>query len=370
MVKKGFALAFVLVAFVACGDVTGAGRGKAPEVIWRTPLAVRYSTSDQTPAADGERLYAIAGGMVTFSAHTGEIVWTYSLDRYIPSNAVLRNGRVFAAENIAFALDAETGAELWRFTPDEQASHGESTADEHAFYFGTWSHRVYALDQATGALLWSTDIGPDWQYTGIVKGVSVSGDTVYAAAREYTAANGYISNGWIVALDRTTGRELWRYRSGNGSQLRSVSSALTVAGRLLLASDLHGSSFFAVDRFTGQEVWRVESAPGFVGPVQAPVAVGDVAYLASNDEYVYAVELQTGRIIWKTHTPASNNAFVVCDDQIFVTWLGLSVLDRRTGRVLYQSPVDQHDFPTSRFARHGDRVYVLGSAAAYAYRCK
>lgn len=327
-------------------------------------------TSDETPVTDGERVYAIAGGMVTFSAHTGEIVWTHRLVRYVPRNPVLRNGRLFAAEQVAFALDAATGRELWRFTPDADGALGESTGDERAFYFGTGTHRVYALDAATGSLLWSTDVGPDWQYTGTVLGVSVSGDTVYAGVRQYNAENGYISTGWIVALDRTTGKELWRYRNGSGNDIRSISAAPTVAGRLLLASDLHGASFFAVDRFTGQEVWRVKGAPGYVGPHESPVAVGDVAYLASNDTYVYAVELQTGRVIWKTKTPASNHAFAVCGERIFVTWQGLSVLDRRTGRTIYQSDEETDEWPQSGFAVHGNRVFVLGNRAAYAYRCR
>jgi outer membrane protein assembly factor BamB len=362
-------LTSLLLLVPGCTEVLGLGGGEPPTLVWRTPLETRFQTSDEPSVTDGERVYAIAGGMVTFSAHTGEIVWTHRLVRYVPRNPVLRNGRVFAAEQVAFALDAVTGAELWRFTPDSDGALGESTADDRAFYFGTGTHRVYALDQATGSQIWSTDIGPDWKYTGIVLGVSVSGDTVYAAAQQYEAPNGYIATGWIVAMDRNDGRELWRYRSGNGSELRSVSSAPTVAGRYLLASDLHGSSWFAVDRFTGKEVWRIESAPGYVGPVQAPIVVGDVAYLASNDTYVYAADVATGRIRWKTKTPASNHAFAVCGNQVFALWGGMSVLDRRTGRVVYESDTEAYEYPRAGLSVHGDRVFMLGNRAAYAYRC-
>jgi outer membrane protein assembly factor BamB len=96
--------------------------------------------------------------------------------------------------------------------------------------------------------------------------------------------------------------------------------------------------------------------------------VGEVAYLGSNDTHVYAVQLQTGRVIWKRKLPASMNEFAVCGNRVFAVWFGLSVLDRASGRVLFQGNEDS-DYLTSGFAVHDDRVFVLGNRAAYAYRC-
>ncbi|CAA9321609.1 MAG: hypothetical protein AVDCRST_MAG68-1956 [uncultured Gemmatimonadetes bacterium] len=362
-------LACILSGAGACRESVGSAGGR-DQLLWRAPLEARDQGSISVPVTDGARVYAIGGGLVALDAQNGSVAWRAPLTKYAPINVALGGGRVFAVEELAYAFDAATGRELWRFTPDSDGALGESTADDRALYFGTGSHRVYALDAATGQPLWTTDVGPDWEHTGIVLGVTVSGDTLYAAVRQYNAANGYISTGWIFALDRGTGRVLWSYRNGEGKDIRSVSSAPTVAGRLLLASDLHGNSFFAVDRLTGKEVWRVNGARGYVGPRQAPSAVGEMAYITSSDTHAYAVELQTGRIVWKKKLPASSNSFAVCGDRIFAAWLGLSILDRNTGRVLYQSDDESSDYPTSGFAVHDDRVFVLGNRAAYAYRCR
>jgi outer membrane protein assembly factor BamB len=360
------ALLPLVLAAPSCRDAVGGG---GSPLLWRVALEARDQQSTVTPATDGTRVYAVAAGVIALDAESGALLWRAHLERYNPMNVVVRDGRVFAVEAVALALDPATGRELWRFAPDANGALGFSAADERALYFGTDSHRVYALDVATGQPLWSTDVGPDWAFRGTVHGVSVSGDTVYAGVEQYNAANGYVASGWIFALDRATGRVLWSWRNGTGADYHNVASAPTVAGRLLLASDLLGNAFFAVDRFTGREVWRVNGEPGHFGPQQAPVVVGGSAYVASNDTWAYAVDAQTGATLWKRKMPASNDAFAVCGNSMFVGWLGLSMLDLSTGRVRYQTAQETGEFPTSGFATDGQRAFVLGNRAAYAYSC-
>lgn len=351
-----------------CNDLTGIGRSSAPEILWRTELDPRDQVSDEMPATDGIRVYAVTGSVSAWDAGTGALLWRHRLSKTVPRNVVVSNQRVLGVEAIAFALDAATGRELWRFVPESSGAFGQSAVDERAFYFGTEEHRIHALDQATGTVLWSTDVGPDWQYDGTVRGVSVSGDTLYAAVVQYNAQNGYVSTGWIFALDKTTGRILWSYRNGDGRDRRSVFRSPTIAGRLLLASDLFAGAFFAVDRFTGKEVWRITGPADRPGPAHAPIVVDQTAYVASNDFHVYAVDLESGRVLWKTSTGSSNHDFTVCGNRIFVGHLALTVLDRRTGKVIHRRAHDT-DFPTSGFTTWDDRVFFFGSKAAYAYIC-
>lgn len=173
-----------------------------------------------------------------------------------------------------------------------------------------------------------------------------------------------------MALNKHTGEILWRYQSGTGEQTRTVSAGPTVWGRLLLANDFRGQAIFAVDRFTGQEVWRVIGAPGLVGPFGAPEVVEGTAYTDSNDEYVYAFKPQTGRVLWKTRTPASNRASAVCRNRIFANYLGMSVVDRDTGKILARKFESEEEFLTSGFAVHDDRVFAAGNKAVYAFRCE
>jgi len=347
-----------------------AARGK---VVWRVPITnVNDAAWMGTPAVEGNRAFFEINNTVTaFDVATGAQLWqtiVKSNPSHAAQNIIVRNGELYLAEaSEVLSLDAATGAIRWRFTPDAQAALCESAVDDQSLYVGTRTHRVYALDTETGGTRWSTDIGADWQFFGIIKGISVSGDTVYAGAARYLNLAGGLSAGVIAALDRRDGRVLWTYQ-GPGTGENDVNSAPTVAGRLLVASDL-GGAFFAVDRFTAQEQWRVNAPPGFFGPHAAPVVVGQQVYVGSNDAFVYSAELATGRVRWKTNIVGAIYAFTMCDNTAFAQNLGLFVLDGSSGGVVAQLYTDESEFPTSGFAVSGDRVLVSGTKAVYAIGC-
>ncbi|HEX8271591.1 MAG TPA: PQQ-binding-like beta-propeller repeat protein [Longimicrobiaceae bacterium] len=361
----------VALAGAACTEITS-GKPVADDAGWRTPLELNGVGGPLgIPATDGKRLFAEVGRSITaFDVETGRILWSTPRPADAPSNVVTRGGRVFSAGSAVIALDAESGKEMWRFTPDATAGLGRIAADQDAVYVGTASHKVQALRASDGRALWTSDIGPQWQHGGIVKGVSVAGDTVYAAAEQAHAANGHLASGWIVALDRLTGAVLWKYQNGTGDDLRNFGSSPAVAGRLVVASDFKGNRVVAVDRFTGREVWRIQGEAGFIGPIGAPEARGDTVYFASGDTYVYAVDLHVGRLHWKSRTPAANTALALCGESLVVNYQGVAVIDPRNGQLRRRMHDSDNEFTTSGFAVAGKRAFVLGNKAAYALSCQ
>lgn len=354
----------------SCNPLAGERGSAAP--LWRTEFRNLPRNTTGTPVADGDRLYVLADGVTAFDAASGEELWTNPMPNVQsrPKNLSVKNGRVFGAGRAAVALDAESGRELWSFLlpiPDSaSASLGRTEVDDASFYVGTDTHQVFALDQATGSVRWVADIGPGWPYRGIVTGITVSGDTVFVSARQFNAQNGYISTGWIIGLDRATGRRVWSFRNGNGSDWRTVSSGVSVAGDLLLASDHLGGAVFAVSRESGLEVWRRTGAADKFGSLASPMVVGSTAYHASIDTYVYALDVGTGAVRWKTQNPGGNLSFAVCGSRIFASYMSLSVLDRASGHAEARSRGNEI---FTDFATHDDRAFAVSDRAVYGYRC-
>lgn len=359
----------LLLAAASCGeDITGRRGSGEVRVLWRQPLS-EAALGLGVPTADGGRVYAPFRGVSAWDAGSGRLLWERRLAAYAPRNVVARGGRLYAAETAVFALGEDDGRVLWRVAVDSAADFARSVADDEALYVGTRDHRVHALRLADGARMWSTDVGPGWEFRGLVGGIAVSGDTVYATAERFHAPNGYRATGILAALDRATGRLLWTYENGDGSDLRNFSSSPVVAGRLLLASDLKGNAVVAVDRFTGREAWRVDGVPGFVGFQLTPEVRGDTAYAASGDRFVYAIRVSDGRVVWKTQTPAANNYFAVCGDVVLANYQGVAVIDRHTGQLRSQMLDGDDEFASSGFAVEGRRAVVFGNKAMYGLDC-
>jgi outer membrane protein assembly factor BamB len=243
--------------------------------------------------------------------------------------------------------------------------------DAHGLYVGRLDHRVAALDPASGTVRWTTDIDRDWEFLSRPDGISVSGDTVYALAERWLDRNGYRRAALIVALDRDTGVELWRFVR-QGDEGGNTTGAPAVAGRVLVYNDALGGAVTGVDRFTGQEVWRVSGDSSSMGPQGTPVIVADTAFVGSGDRWLYAIHTPSGRVLWKAFTRASIFYTAVCGNLVLLNNQAVAPVDRTTHAVqgYFADDADADGgFPTSGFAVADGMAVVVGTKQVYGIRC-
>ena len=367
-------LCFVVSLLLAgCeGPTYGGGTEKDPaglQVLFKVP--VERADNAFVPASDGQRLYADVNRRIeAFDLGTGARLWSYQRPLGGPSSLVARDGRLFWAGDTAVALDAATGRELWRYVLESTAGLGESDGDAQAYYVGTRNHRVYALRAADGELLWTRDLGPDWPFGGVVRGMTVSGDTVYAVVEHDTGVNGHIGTGDVFAMDRHTGAIHWVHRNGDGTGLDIYQSAGRVAGRLLLLSANWENDYVALDRFTGTEAWRAHGEDSSFGMDEAPEVQGARAYVASHDQHAMALDLASGEVLWRTRVGSGANKVAPCGGRLLVQDLGLSVVNLADGRFLGRTHhSSSNETLHTDFVVVGDRAYVFGWSHLYAFRC-
>jgi polyvinyl alcohol dehydrogenase (cytochrome) len=143
---------------------------------------------------------------------------------------------------------------------------------------GQKSGVYWALDPRTGAVAWTTLVGPGSALGGIEWGSATDGRHVYAAISDFggtpyqiTSAGGQtstITGGSWAALDAATGRILWQVADPQHAAdlgYVSIANGLVYAGST--AKD--GDDMYVLDAATGRILWSFASG----GPVTSGAAI-------------------------------------------------------------------------------------------------
>jgi eukaryotic-like serine/threonine-protein kinase len=224
---------------------------------------------------------------------------------------------------MVYALQADTGSLLWRFTPPGGAFEPPLVIDgvvfvgisepnpdmasvAHAGYALQISNRsvpggvnkpsksgiasVYALRAGDGSVLWHDKLnngGMDNDGTWLM----VADGKVYVG----TNVNAYA--GYVYALQTSNGALLWRYATEGG-----VCSALVVHDRVYLCSA--DGVVSALQTSTGSLLWQY-TILGFV--FETPVVDGGSVYVGSGNGIAYALRARDGVLLWYYLTKVSGS---------------------------------------------------------------
>ncbi|MFN8459712.1 MAG: PQQ-binding-like beta-propeller repeat protein [Anaerolineae bacterium] len=198
----------------------------------------------------------------------------------------------FSFPGVFYAVEAQTGAEQWRFELPDGVTSRPVVADG-SVYFGGRDGQLYALNTQTGQLLWQFKTGNAIQTTPIALNEIL-----------YTGSN----DGNLYTLETQTGQEIWRLEGG-GHQI------VGLHGNIIYTSD--GDYLYAINRQTQFEVWRFKTQGSLFN---SGVLAQGVIYLGDTAGFVYAVDAQLGRERWRFST-------VSLADHWGEFWLDLRALD-------------------------------------------
>jgi len=279
-------------------------------------------------------------------------------------------------EFIVLCLDRKTGKTIWQKTAKQEIPH-ESHHQDHGFasaspvtdgqvvlaYFGSRGLHCYDMD---GNLKWSKDFGDMMTRNSFGEGASpaLHGDTVIVNWDDET------TNDFIVALDKNTGRELWK---NPRNEPTSWSTPLIVEHggktQVIVSGTERVRSY---ELATGKEIW----ACGGLGsnPVPTPLVAHDTVYVMSGhrEPKVNAIALGrtgdltgTDAIRWSYNrsTPYVPSPVLVGDALYFITGNTgkISSFDAKTGKPNFESEQLEGIFGTyASLVTAKDRIYVLG----------
>ncbi len=271
------------------------------DIAWRSNVGAgsdRRSALTTPPVASNDTIYTIDSRQVIVAtdAATGNRRWSERLDSGnrrdgtgIGSGIGLEGETLVIASAFGFvaAMDANTGAELWR-TDTEAPMTGSPTIKDGRVFVASNNNEVLALDLATGELLWADQ--------AIAESARVLGSPSPAAVEDIVVAP--YSSGEIIAYLASNGRRLWSEALASVGQFTPISSINDIGARPILGGGLvfaasQSGVLAAIDGRTGNRVWQQP-----IGTTQAPALAGEYLFIVGVEAELAAIKAGTGQVVW------------------------------------------------------------------------
>jgi outer membrane protein assembly factor BamB len=291
------------------------------EQLWRRKLSI-----NSTPAVVDGVLYVGGSGRVggpyrvaALSAATGATLWTFHTAWLIRSSPAVVDGVVYVSseDGRMYALDAATGHMVWGTQLEELFSVMSTPAVAAGIVYLQAGSNVVALDAGTGALVWQSDCHGE-----INSRIAVVDGVVYGTG----FLGGSLS--YMCAWDAATGQPIWDVQIETGGVSDFVSDFVT-DGRTIYG--VASQTVFALDAGTGAEIWQQDGGAGFS---YLSLANG-VLYVGENGAIFYhhrglvnAFDPSTGALLWSDKLDALREVAipVIADGRLYLVTQDESVI--------------------------------------------
>jgi polyvinyl alcohol dehydrogenase (cytochrome) len=204
-----------------------------------------------------------------------------------------------------YAIHKQTGKIGWHFVGDSPirgAIFVEKSGDKLRAYFSDFTTNVYAIDVASGKLIWKKRAGqhPQSANTG---SVAVYQNTIIVplTSNEVTTSKDpnyacCTSSGEVIALNATTGELLWRHRV--------IPQEAQVSGKKKNGQDFYGPS--------GAPVWSSPTVDTKRGLVYIGTGENYTYPASATSDAIQALDIKTGKLIWSFQATANDTWNLAC----------------------------------------------------------
>lgn len=294
------------LSFLTPGDQPAGGAGDRPaETLARTPVllwsvrlpgqppAVATPTEPGAPTVYKNRLYLGYTGvnaLLILDRTDGRVV------EQLPARAPVASAPIVGDDSILFA-DSAGYTMAWKRGPDGWVKSWEHysgapivqtpTIVDGTVFVSNVDELVFALDAESGDLRWRYQHRLDAGRSSALElfgapAPTVEGDLVYTG----------FSDGFVAALDRKTGTELWTASVGEGTYPDLIAPALPLpAGGVIVGG--YTKPLVYLDPATRSPSWRIEA-----GSAAPSILVDEVLYHPGADGKLRAIAARTGELKW------------------------------------------------------------------------
>lgn len=310
----------------------------------------------------------VKGHFFAIDSKTGKAAWEREFGHCTAAGPTIWRGIVFQAymqklpceryprtqPGFLVAMDADTGKILWRF--EAAAIESSPLLVDGTLYFGSWDHRLYALNARTKTLRWSFEADGE-----------VNTSAAYWDGKVYFATDA----GSVYALDAETGRVVWKRSDGT----EYFYATPTVAYGRVYVGNTDGT-LFSYGARSGDLLWA-QHAGSYI--YTAAAVWEKTVYVGSYDGGFYAFDAATGDRRWRYEAPSAiHGAPTVLEGLVYFSSCefcgirasryakqgprGTYALDARSGRLVWETKAGQY----SPIVADRRLVYLTGKTRIYA----
>ncbi len=311
-------------------------------------------TGDAYPSVDLANTRHVGGPIDSKNVSQLKVAWTLPLEAKstygsYSASPVVANGVVYSqdlASNVQ-AIDLESGDVLWEkeYEEADQGPNGVTVAEGRVY--GATSKAAFALDQESGEELWSVPLVKN-EHEGIDMAPGVHDGIVYVSTVPGNATEFYEGQGVGVlwALDAKTGKKLWHFNTvppdlwekknfninsggglwyapafdGKGSMYFGVGNPAPFPGTGKYpwgssrpGPNLYTDSIVKMDAKTGKLEWYYQLTPHDIydWDLQGPPILNksggrELLLAAGKSGIVIALDPQSGKLVWKRSVGTHN----------------------------------------------------------------
>lgn len=316
----------------------------APVEAWSTSIAgsTNRARLAAAPVVAGGKLYVIDADarVIAFDAKTGVRSWSTQMPSEGNGRSLFGGGvsvlenRLYVATGVGDvgALDAATGAVLWKKRPGGPLRGSPTLANGHV-YVMSQDNQVFALDQQTGETQWSD--------AGTAQATGVFGVAAPAAAQGTVIAG--FSSGELTAYRYENGRDLWGDALSRTNISTSVAALTDIdadpvidRGRVFAIGQ--GGRMASYELVSGQRLWEIN-----VAGISTPAVIDEWVFVVTDDARLLCIARTTGKIRWISQLKRWED---MKDKKGAVRWTGpvaaggRLILVSTDGDLVYVNPAD------------------------------
>jgi outer membrane protein assembly factor BamB len=232
-------------------------------MLWRAAIDTDAEGALALHALVDETIYATTQmGIYAINAQNGHTRWLFQPEepRYLSGPPVVSGRLLYAGASGGigypepghfFALDAATGAEVWR-SPHRIGTYIGAVVHHESIYVSSGDRSLYALERTSGRLRWQHQFAAPGHYPA-----AIADDILYI-----------IADG-AYALSSQDGVVLWHQPLESNPGVLFSPSVVRDGAVYLVRSDKRGKGvLYALDRRTGAECWHWHtSTPSAIAPL-------------------------------------------------------------------------------------------------------